>query len=477
MNNIENNQLDSSLKESAANFELPFNEAAWNLMNQKLNSEFGNNNKKKPLIWFSITAVCVAFLGFYLYNNNSAKNVAENKIEQKSNRLNLYIINKEQNNLNDLKTNDKGIKNDTINANDDADINNLKNKGIELNKSIHYQNSNNLFIKNKSQEKIKISKLNIENHINTNNTVFNNLDNKNLENEQKTLDEAINKANSVKAKHTETAKPNSHNTETVSKSVSTIYGVKNSNSKSIANYNSIQMHNRFLPKFKLAEIEAAKIPKPDLSLYEPYPIKLMTVYPEIPLPSRWYIGGNIASNISYSSRPRIADLKMGYNFILGFNVSNEVSFQTGFGYGNKQFELKSNQLIYEGPNLVWNKYIRGAYVDVSVLEIPISIRYQFSEKPNTGFFCTAGISKLFFAKENYTLNLDYGTGSPVYKSLDFEKKTTDFTMFNASLGYQFPINKYFTLTAEQYIQLPTKILEVYLCECPQLAYNLVLNTI
>ncbi len=469
MNNEQINQFDSTLKESTANFELPFNDAAWNLMDKKLNKEFGNSSKRRFLFWL-LPTIAIAIAGVFVYQhkaNTNSKNIVEvkgneanaeknNVIKQQEIVNNLNQKNNEEKNINNLKSN-----NNANELNFNKKDNNVKNE-VEINNEVKNNSEQNndkkeIFISN------KISNNKKENNRTSNNEAMSLTKIKTTANNDNTVEKEnksdLGNINAASQSLTNNSKKSNSVAEV--STIKTLETIESNNAAEIYkrvahNYSASQMHNRFLPKFKLAELEASKILKPDMSLYYTKPIKLLTVYPEIPLPNRWYIGGSLAGNISYSSNPRIADLKMGYNLYIGINVNNQVSFQTGFSYGNKQFDLKKNQFIYSGDNLLWEKYIRASYVNVDVLDIPFTVRYQFSEKPNTGLFCTAGISSLFFNKENYTLDLDWGSGTPDYHAWNFDNGQSLFSMFNASVGYQFPINKYYTITAEQTIQLPTR---------------------
>lgn len=444
MNN-EINRFDSALKESAANFELPFNEDAWVLMNQKLDSNFLEDKKRKKRFAF-LLLTCVSFLTaglcyyYYLDKNTS---VAKNSLNGNNNTVakltNKSDINNDLNIVNDSKS--------LINKNENKSINNSFNQPEnEVNK---IEVNNNFNKKNVNKE--------IDNQLNKNSINIKIVDKINAK--SKSIDN-VNPGNDVLvevpalASHTDETKTKELSVD--KKDINKIIDFKSDNSNtSYTHIESIQLHKKYLNNFKEAEKVAAKNPLPDLSVYETNPIQLLPVYPEIPLANRWYIGGNIGANISYVTNPRLSDMKFTYNLILGFNITNQVGFQTGISYGNKQFDVRKGKFSYNGPYVLWEKFIKEAHANVNAFEVPILVRYQFSEKPNTGLFCTAGFAVMFYKKEDYTLTLDYGNGIPVYKPYNFGESNTEFTMFNASLGYQFPLNKQFTLVAEQSISLPT----------------------
>lgn len=455
MNN-EINRFDSALKESAANFELPFNEEAWDLMNKKLDANDSDNKKgKRKFIILLIGAIAV-LVGGYTYFSSGGKNkkaiAVDNKINNSLDKSNN--INNEKSIINNLKSNDK------YSLESKKDIN-VKSNQNRINKKSINDSLNDLFdvakttalseTKNKNATNIKNK--NIDNQLNININKY--------KKENKIVDKTgiVNKvtpkidipdlaSNSINTKNTS----NALNKNNIDEALDLI---SNKSGRTVNIISNAQLHKKYLTNFKNAEVAASKNPIPDLSAYELNQVQLLPVYSEIPLANRWYIGGNLGADISYVYNPSLADAKFTYNLILGLNITNQVGFQTGIRFGNKQFDVRKGKFSYNGPNPTWDKYIRQAHSNIDAYEIPILVRYQFSEKPNTGLFCTAGFSVMFYQKEEYTLTLDYGTGIPVYKPYNFSKSNTELTMFNASLGYQFPINKRFTLTAEQYISLPT----------------------
>lgn len=442
MNN-EINRFDSALKESATNFELPFDEDAWILMNQKLDANFPEPKKRKKrfgLLLVASISFLTAGLGYYYFGKNTS--VAKSSLNGNNNTL--------------AKSTDRS------NINNDLNIVNVSKSLIDKNKN---KPKNNNF--NQPENEANIIK---ENDSFNQKNIYKLIDNQfdiNLIN-KKNVDKGIAKSKSIDNVPgndvlVEVPALGSHTDETKTKELSVgkkdinkIIDFKSDNSNtSYTHITSIQLHKKYLNNYKEAEKVAAKNPQPDLSVYETNPIQLLPVYPEIPLANRWYVGGNIGANISYVTNPRFSDMKFTYNLILGFNITNQVGFQTGISYGNKQFDVRKGKFSYNGPYVLWEKFIKEAHANVNAFEVPILVRYQFSEKPNTGLFCTAGFAVMFYKKEDYTLTLDYGNGIPVYKPYNFGESNTEFTMFNASLGYQFPLNKQFTLIAEQSISLPT----------------------
>lgn len=147
---------------------------------------------------------------------------------------------------------------------------------------------------------------------------------------------------------------------------------------------------------------------------------------------------------------------MQYQIGIGYRVSKQVSFQTGVIVGNRNFDLRKDQFAYFGPSIN-EKYITGATADISLVEIPLGLRYQFSDRDNYGLFFTASLSSVFMSKENYKIRLE-NAGVVSYDDQNFSNTKSVLSLFTLSVGYQYPISKTFTISAEPYLQLPFKVI-------------------
>ena len=435
MNNNQIKKFDSIIKNATANFELPFNENAWLLMDEKLNNELVSGKKKRTFFWWLIPAIIVvAAVGAFTYNKNAAKiaspAIIASTINTTKTPTNVENI-EQKNNVENNKTIKTTITKSDIPTTPKAFVIAAIKPKVASNK--------NLFTP--AIETTNKSKLKKEKEFPT----------------TKNIATEINIPKNASVSYAKN--DNDIVTTTAPKTIAAISTIETSNAaiKSVTNnYAASQIHNKFVVNYKILEAIANKNEIPNLSVYETWKPALLKVYPPILLPNKWYITANIANNISYASNPRISDSKLAFNFNIGFNVDNQISFQTGVGFGNRTYSFLPNEFVFSG-NPILLKYIRNIDANFNIVEVPITFKYQFSEKPNTGLFFTTGFSTLFFKKENYTLTIDKGNGGPV-ELLDwnFNNVTSNLSMFNFSIGYQFPMTKSLILTVEPYIQLPTR---------------------
>ncbi|MFY7965463.1 MAG: hypothetical protein ACOVO1_11230 [Chitinophagaceae bacterium] len=436
MNNLNDmEKFDSVFRDAANNFELPFNQEAWILMQQKLDKK----PKRRFLFWWwipiGIIAISLSIFTFF-------------KTTTKTSSITFESI---ANNTN--KTNGTNELQDTKTENLNTENRNQSSK--EASKNTHLS----IFSKESEHSNIGINevfadkattKKNIENQLNNNI----NFTKKISSNNNNIIPQNATTSNIKTEK-----KQNNFSTNN---SLNTIEKIENTNSLKNATYtaNILYLHNRYLLSF--SEIE-----KNNLTVIEKRNAALLKIIEEEKRPiirpvysgflpsNRWFLSTSIANNIGYVSNPQIKNTQLQFKLELGYNISKHTSIQTGISFGSRQFNMRKDQFAYKGPRAL-DKYIRDINADISLFEIPINLRYQYSNKENFGWYSNIGISSVFLKKENYLVTIDNGT--IIYLPQNFENTNSVFSMLNLSFGYQFPINKNFTLTTEPYIQLPFKVI-------------------
>ncbi len=91
----------------------------------------------------------------------------------------------------------------------------------------------------------------------------------------------------------------------------------------------------------------------------------------------------------------------------------------------------------------------------TVFEVPLNVRFDFSQKPKTRWFAGAGVSSYKMQKENYTYN--YATY--VYNAAKGWGGSTGWYFLshaNASVGYERRLAERLSLVAEPYVRIPLR---------------------
>ena len=447
MNNLnEIGKLDSMFRDAAIDYELPFNEDGWDLMKHKLNNT--ESKKKRGIFWWLPLAVLAVGSGIFTFNlkNNSQKNF-ELAHQTKAISTNENV----DNNKIEPKKQEPIIPNTTTKNNS------INEKEFVVNKQ------NTIAEKNDVKEKIKTNSSNLATNVinngllnqqkNSGNINIDNLDKKNASNSTSNIIPII-----ATNQNNATQLENSNLKKEYISSLENYTTVKSGNRYYTAT--NLLLHNRYIVNFKKLEKEnvsivaAREIEAKKQAEKAKYP-NIIPFINRNEASSNWYVQASLANNIGYVSKPQLNQSSLQYAIGLGYNFNKNVSLQTGIFFGTRNFGMRRDQFSYKGdPSL--GKYIKGAEADISLIDIPITVRYQYSNIENTGWFSTIGISTLFLKKENYILTVDNGSSPIWYLNQNFSNTNSRLSMLNLSLGYQYPINKLFTLTIEPYIQLPFK---------------------
>ncbi len=438
LNNMEN--FDSLFSNAAAEYELAFDQNAWHLMQQKLDT--ANTKKRFGFWWWLFTigflSLIISFFTTNIFHYTLPKTPIKKQIITSQN------ITDENTKKPDNKKNDD-VKNidDNISKNNFNQKENISTTKQENFTSIHREIS----LKNQDNKTTKLSSKQIkQNSKNIDIATKINDFNSDITNTNK-----INKSSSII--NSKTSKNN------IDDEVSKIMNDQNSSTPHLYTPSITYLHNRYISNFKQLESENIIIAKKreeehkKLVEEENKPMFIHRIPYNQPT-NRWFLNTSLANNIPYVSNPQIKNSSIQFQFGIGYNISKNTSIQTGVSFGIRNFDMRKDQFSYKGPG-AFEKNIRNINADISLIEIPITLKYQLSSNENFAWFGTFGISSLFFTKENYLLTIDDGS-TIQYLPQNFSNTKSILSMLNLSIGYQFPVSRNTSICAEPYIQLPFK---------------------
>jgi len=143
---------------------------------------------------------------------------------------------------------------------------------------------------------------------------------------------------------------------------------------------------------------------------------------------------------------------------IGYKISNRFSISTGIYSGRKIYT--ANPVDYHPPANFWNYYPNLKHIDANckILDVPLTISYNYIKSKNISWFFSAGVSSLFMKTEKYnyyykpTNSQQYIYYSRSYKDVNKHY----FSILNLSGGFSRKINNHFSLQAEPYIKIAMK---------------------
>lgn len=164
----------------------------------------------------------------------------------------------------------------------------------------------------------------------------------------------------------------------------------------------------------------------------------------------------LAVSPDFSFIPSNSFFKVGNNWaaIIEYRFNNRLSIQSGVIRSLKLYNALPSQ--YE-----WNSYwtmpspLKDIDATCKMLDIPLNIRYDITQKANSRWFVGAGFTSYIMLKEEYIYNYE-NPSDPNIRRRDWEGKTGayPFGVFNLSTGYEHQIFRRLTFQAEPFFKAP-----------------------
>ena len=157
-------------------------------------------------------------------------------------------------------------------------------------------------------------------------------------------------------------------------------------------------------------------------------------------------------NISHPGK-----ITLAFGAGLQYHFAKRITVMAGFYVSRKKYSTDSSG--YHPPTVFWNYYpnMQNIEADCRIYDIPVSLRYQFSQKNKHSFFAGAGISSYLMKQENYDYSYKSVAGQPYYRSYSYSNKNDHlFSAVTLSGGYNYALNKNLSFSAEPYVKIPLK---------------------
>lgn len=174
--------------------------------------------------------------------------------------------------------------------------------------------------------------------------------------------------------------------------------------------------------------------------------------------SYFFLAASMGPDVSFTGSDKLGKMKLPGGIGLGYSYKDRVTLRTGFYQARKIYTASPS--AYNPPAVFYNyyPYLEKVEADCKVYEIPLLVSYKFGNKPGKGFFATTGLSSYLMKKETYNYFYKASPTGPTYSRkftlLDANKHF--FSVVTLSAGYQLPLGKRFSISAEPYAKIPLK---------------------
>ena len=143
---------------------------------------------------------------------------------------------------------------------------------------------------------------------------------------------------------------------------------------------------------------------------------------------------------------------------IGYRLSKNISLETGLFYSQKHYYTSGEHFSMAkiANTMPANMELISLNGTSNILEIPLTIKYDFNLKNKSNYFATLGMSSYLLTKEsNDYLTLVNGVKQTLHSTYTNSSNYFNATI-NLSVGYEHKFFKKATFRIEPYIQIPLK---------------------
>ncbi len=152
---------------------------------------------------------------------------------------------------------------------------------------------------------------------------------------------------------------------------------------------------------------------------------------------------------------KIGKLTLAYGAGLSYALSEKLNLRTAFYLSKKIYSVDGDDYKIPSGSLGNYEYLQNVDANCKVYEIPIKLDYSFGKTKNHNWFVSGGLSSYLMKKETYDYYYKTPAGEMYNKDWSISNKNKHFfSVLDISGGYQYFLNKQFSIVAESYVNLP-----------------------
>ena len=170
-----------------------------------------------------------------------------------------------------------------------------------------------------------------------------------------------------------------------------------------------------------------------------------------------YAGLMAAPDLSTVKFQHMDGVGTTFSLLVGYQFNKKWAVETGVSVDRKKYYTSAEYFDKNGLSGIRSNWEPTDMDGTCYMwEIPINVRYNFSQSDKTSWFATAGLSTYFMTSENYNYQFYVpGTTYSGTSNLDVQKASNYwFSIINLSAGYEHRLGKIGNLRIEPYLRIP-----------------------
>ncbi|MFL5742723.1 MAG: hypothetical protein ACJ75B_21055 [Flavisolibacter sp.] len=171
---------------------------------------------------------------------------------------------------------------------------------------------------------------------------------------------------------------------------------------------------------------------------------------------RFYLGLFGGVDVTSVRFQKVENAGFDYGALVGYRLNRRWSIEAGV-FRDKKFYYTEGQYFNNSKILMPpNSWITNVWGNCKMLEVPVSVKYDFSSAKKSSWFSTVGLSSYFMKREDYNYEYYYATSGVLathYRSYTNSSKNL-FSVLQVSGGYEHQMGSAYSIRIEPYLKLP-----------------------
>lgn len=169
--------------------------------------------------------------------------------------------------------------------------------------------------------------------------------------------------------------------------------------------------------------------------------------------SKFEVSAFAAGDFTSTNLSLKAPKSMTFGIGLSYQLTKKLSIATGFGVSKKLYSADSAD--YKNQPWVTAAYkLKTVDANCLVYELPINLQYQFAQSKKNSWLAVGGISTYFMKSETYEYNYSYYNMPRKTSYLIEDKNNHLFSILNLAIGYRRQFNKQLSYQLSPFVKIP-----------------------
>ncbi|MFC4230790.1 hypothetical protein ACFOW1_02735 [Parasediminibacterium paludis] len=143
----------------------------------------------------------------------------------------------------------------------------------------------------------------------------------------------------------------------------------------------------------------------------------------------------------------------GFGIAVSYQITKKISIAAGFGVSKKIYSTDSADYKNQ-PWVTANYKLKSIDANCLVYELPINLQYQFAQYQKATWLAVGGISSYFMKSESYDYNYLYYNQPRKSNYLIEDKNNHLFSILNLAVGYRRQLGKQLSYQLTPFVKIP-----------------------